>query len=601
MKSSGNGYLKGAAVLGAAAIISKLLGTLQKIPLQNLAGEEAFGIYNVVYPLYTFILTLAIAGLPLTVSAFVSEARALGRPGEARRVLRTATLTLAATGAFFFLALYLGADRIAALLGVPKTAAAIRSVSWALLLAPLMAALRGYFQGFGEMVPTAVSQVAEQLVRVAVMLVLLLYFLHLGYGPERIAAGATFGSSAGALAGLAVMLGYWRKERRLAEGGAGREEAASARPEGLPERARRAAERTSRSRSLSRAPEADESAEGTSRSRSRSRMPEMAESTERTSRSRSHTPEAAESTAAFVRRFLRAALPICLGSMALPVLTLVDSATLPRLLAAQGLSESARLHAVGLYNHAQPLVQLTSLIVTSMTAALVPAIAEAKAAGNRELIAKRTELPVRFAWLIGFAASFGLAAAAKPINIMLFTSPEGTRTMAILAFTAAFSTLQIVSGSVLIGLGQAKRPALYLFAAALVKLALNALLVPAFGIAGAAAAGVAAYALAAGLNLAALTRHAGVRFPASAYLRRPLFAALAMTAAVLAVRVGLAGFGDGRAAASATALAAVALGAAVYGAALFRVGGLTRADAAALPGGASRLVPLLERLRLLRR
>ncbi len=469
-------------MLGAAAIVSKLLGTLQKIPLQNLAGEEAFGIYNVVYPLYTFILTLAVAGLPLTVSAFVSEARALGKPGETRRVLRTATATLVSTGLLFFLLLYGGADAIASLFGVPKTAAAIRSVSWALLVAPVMAALRGYFQGFGEMVPTAVSQVAEQLIRVAVMLGLLLYFLHLGYGPEKIAAGATFGSTAGALAGLLVMLGYWRREQRL-----------------------------------------------------RAYLPEEAGAADMP------YPVQTEPAGAFVRRFLRAAIPVCLGSMALPILTLVDSATLPRLLAADGLAESARLHAVGLYNHAQPLVQLVALIATSMTAALVPAIAEARAAGSRELLARRTELSVRCAWLIGFAAAFGLAAAAKPINIMMFTSPEGTRTMAILAFTAAFSTLQIVSGSVLIGLGEAKRPALHLFAAAVLKLVLNALLVPFFGIAGAAAAAVAAYALAALWNLAALTRLTGVRFPAAAYLWRPLAAALAMTAAVLAIRIGFLG------------------------------------------------------------
>ncbi|MEO3947908.1 polysaccharide biosynthesis protein [Gorillibacterium sp. CAU 1737] len=525
-------------MLGIAAIVSKLLGTLQKIPLQNLAGEEAFGIYNVVYPLYTFILTLAIAGLPLTVSAFVSEARALGRPGEPRRVLRTAAIVLGVTGLLCFLLLYFGADGLASWLGVPKTAAAIRSVSWALLLAPVMAALRGYFQGFGDMTPTAISQVAEQLVRVAAMLGLLLAFLHLGYGPERIAAGATFGSTAGAAAGLLVMLGYWRRRR----------------PDLPPE--------------------------GTSRQRAAS-LP-------------------AEPTGAFVRRFLAAAVPVCLGSMALPLLTLVDSATLPRLLGGEGFAEQARLHAVGLYNHAQPLVQLVALIATSMTAALVPAIAEARAAGRADQVARRTELSVRFAWLIGLAASFGLAASAKPINIMMFTSPEGTRTMAILAFTAAFSTLQIVSGSVLIGLGAAKRPALHLFAAALVKLALNALLVPRAGIEGAAIAAVVAYALAAGANLAALTRLTGVRFGTATYLARPFVAVLAMVAAVLAIRIGLLGLGGGRSAASLTALAAVVTGAVVYVAALFRTGAVTRADASALPGGSSRLVPWLERLRLLR-
>lgn len=49
--------LQGAFILSAAAIISKLIGTLQKIPLQNLGGDAVFGIYNTVYPLYTMLLT----------------------------------------------------------------------------------------------------------------------------------------------------------------------------------------------------------------------------------------------------------------------------------------------------------------------------------------------------------------------------------------------------------------------------------------------------------------------------------------------------------------------------------------------------------------
>lgn len=56
--------LQGAFILSAAAIISKLIGTLQKIPLQNLGGDAVFGIYNTVYPLYTMLLTVAMLGLP---------------------------------------------------------------------------------------------------------------------------------------------------------------------------------------------------------------------------------------------------------------------------------------------------------------------------------------------------------------------------------------------------------------------------------------------------------------------------------------------------------------------------------------------------------
>lgn len=564
---SGKGYLKGAAILGAAAVISKLLGTLQKIPLQNLAGEEAFGIYNIVYPLYTLILTLAIAGFPLTVSAFVSESLAAGRPQQAKRVLRVASASLLGTGLIAFVLLYGGADPIARLLGAAQTAPAIRSISWALLMVPVMAALRGYFQGYGNMIPTAVSQVVEQLVRVAVMLSLLLLFLRMGYGADRIAAGATFGSTAGAISGLAVMVYYYWRERR-----------------------------------------ADKL---TSRGAAELRSPGAASAVADTAAAAAHDqpqpqPLAQERTGALLLRFARTALPVCLSAVALPALTLVDSATLPRLLLRQGMDEAAALHQVGLFNHAQPLVQLVTLIATSMTAALVPAIAYARQRGETALLRSRTETAVRVAWLTGLAASFGLAVTAEPINRMLFDTATGSATMAILAFTAVFGTLQIVTASVLIGCGASRLPATYLFAATLFKLLLNLLLTPPLGLAGAAWASVAAYALASLLGLAALRRRVGASFPAAAYLGRPLAAAAAMCAAVYAVRFAADGLARltgadpaGRGLATATALAAVCLGAVVYAVVLLRSGGITRTELAAGPGALQRLIPLLTRLRLL--
>lgn len=143
--------LQGAAMLGLAAVASKMIGTLQKIPLQNMAGDAVFGIYNAVFPLYTLILFLATAGFPLVVSKFVSEYAADGRNAQAKQVLRVASVLLLASGILFFLLLYMGADVLADWMGAAQAAAAIRSVSFALLIVPVMSALRGYFQGYGDM------------------------------------------------------------------------------------------------------------------------------------------------------------------------------------------------------------------------------------------------------------------------------------------------------------------------------------------------------------------------------------------------------------------------------------------------------------------
>ena len=117
--STGSRLLQGAFILGLAAIISKIIGAFQKIPLQNLGGDGVFGIYNTVYPLYMLIITLAAAGLPLAVSKFVAEQNALGRPDESRRIIRLSSLLLGGIGIIMALLMYAGAPLIADMIRQP--------------------------------------------------------------------------------------------------------------------------------------------------------------------------------------------------------------------------------------------------------------------------------------------------------------------------------------------------------------------------------------------------------------------------------------------------------------------------------------------------
>ncbi|CAG7650019.1 lipid II flippase MurJ [Paenibacillus solanacearum] len=546
-QDAGSALLKGAAVLGLAAVVSKLIGTLQKIPLQNIAGDAVFGIYNAVYPLYILILFLATAGFPLVVSKFVSEYAAQGRLEEARRVLRVAAAALTVTGALCCGLLYFGSERLAAWMGAAQTATAIRSVSFALLLVPMMSALRGYFQGFQLMAPTAWSQVVEQAVRVVTMFTLLIVWMRAGFGPDAIAAGATFGSVTGAAAGLAVMLYYWQRERRgnqavMLPDGKGKERPAkSLREDG-----------------------------------------------------------------ALLKRMAAYAIPLCLGSIATPVLTLVDSFTVPRLLRGTGLGETEALYQFGLYNHGLPLVQLVAMIASSMSAAIVPAIAEARQRGDRAAVRRRAGMSLRVTWLLAFPAAVGLALLAAPINGMLFNTAEGTAAMSVLAFTALFSAVNIVASSVLQGFGAVRAPALYLLLAAGVKAAANAVLVPRLGIDGAAWAAVAAYALVGGLALAHALRACGVTAPSGRALLKPIAAIGFMALGLLAVTHGAAPLARWAAAmpprgiATAVALGGVAAGALVYALALLRFGVVTAAELAHVPQLAGKPLALLRKLRLLR-
>src|SRR4051794_1360653 len=88
----------GAALLGGAALLSKLIGTLQKIPLQNMAGDEVFGLYSAVYALAVMWMTLASAGIPVAVSVLVAERKAHGDEHGAQRVLRWSLGLLSLSG-----------------------------------------------------------------------------------------------------------------------------------------------------------------------------------------------------------------------------------------------------------------------------------------------------------------------------------------------------------------------------------------------------------------------------------------------------------------------------------------------------------------------
>ncbi|WP_249730732.1 polysaccharide biosynthesis protein [Paenibacillus sp. J2TS4] len=578
----GKSLLKGAAVLGAAAIISKLLGTLQKIPLQNMAGDGVFGIYNAVYPLYILILTVATAGIPIAVSKFVSEQTVLGRHDEAKRIFKLATAVLSVTGLLCFLLLYAGSGFIASWMGVGQTEKAIRSVSFALLLVPVMAALRGYFQGIQNMVPTAVSQVVEQFVRVCTMIVLLLYFTRLGRTDDWIAAGATFGSAVGAAAGLIVMLLYWWRRRE---------------PD-FPAIGPRDEFNSESNRELSR--------DSNSKPKQAVEDDEYATSAEEGKRPSAMGSEGpVEPASSVIRRFLRYALPICLGSLVVPLLTLVDTFTMPRLLMVRGTDEAGAMYAFGLYNHGLPLVQLVSMIATSMSAALIPAIAVAKIRNEPEVIRVRSELAIRFTWLIGLAASFGLAATAIPLNIMFFKSAEGWEAMALLAFTAGFSTVNIVTSSILQGMGAVKVPVIHLLVGVVIKIALNLLLMPLWGIQGAAVAAVLAYGTASGLNYRYLYKHARVRISASSAIYRPLLAVVCMCGAIFIIYFGLDAmmkvWTPGlslRIHNTILSLAAVAAGGIVYLLALFKTGAISRSELALVPSIGQKAEPILVRIGL---
>lgn len=518
--------MRGAALLGGAALLSKLIGTLQKIPLQNLAGDRVFGLYSAVYALAVMWMTLAAAGIPVAVSALVAERVAAGDERGARRLLRYAAVLLSASGLLAFAVLWAAAGPLAGWMGAPEAADAIRASSLALLAAPLTAALRGYSQGRLEMGRPALSQLAEQCARVAFMLCALGWALQRDWSAASTAAAVHGGLAAGAAAGLAAMLISGRRSRAydLDHRRASAEAAAPTEPGRV-----------------------------------------------------------------LLRRIVRVALPVAAGSVVAPLFGLIDAFTLPRFLQSAGDTAAAAMSAFGEYNRGVALLQLVSMAAGGAAAALVPSLTMGRGAapGISAESAARAAFAMRLAWWFGGAAAIGLAILARPINVALFADARGTAAMAVLGAAALGAALQAVSAAVLQGLGHLRAPAVHLALAALAKAVLNAALVPAFGIAGAAAAAACAYGAAAALNLRALHRLGALPPPRFADAGRPALALAALAATAGGGSLALSALTRElapRAAALLTSLPCIALGALAFAAALVAGGALGPREWRALPG-----------------
>lgn len=215
-RRSGQVILKGTLVLTAAGIIVKIIGSLNWVILSRVLGGEGMGLYQMAYPLYLLALSVSSAGIPVAVSIITAERFAEQDHRGARRIFRIAACLLAATGGLFSLLMYFGAGWLIEERFIRDARAyhSLVALAPAIFLVTLLAAYRGYLQGWQIMTPTALSQVGEQVFRVVTMLIFAT--LLAPRGVEYAAAGATFGAAPGALAGLLVMLFfYWRHRARL--------------------------------------------------------------------------------------------------------------------------------------------------------------------------------------------------------------------------------------------------------------------------------------------------------------------------------------------------------------------------------------------------
>lgn len=200
-------------ILLAAGIINRLLGFLPRITLPRVIGAEGVGLYQMGWPFLGVILTISTGGIPLAIAKLVAESESQGNEKKARRILHVSLALTTSISLFLMIICILAAPWITAhLFTDPRVYYTFLCMSPIILFVGVSSVFRGYFQGRQNMIPTAVSQIVETMVRIVTMLIFA--YLLLPYGLEYAAAGVMLGVLIGEVAGLAVLLIQYVSNRR---------------------------------------------------------------------------------------------------------------------------------------------------------------------------------------------------------------------------------------------------------------------------------------------------------------------------------------------------------------------------------------------------
>ena len=540
-------FVQGAVILAFTGIVIKIVGAAMRIILAALMGDEGIGLYQMAYPVYATLLTVSTAGIPVAISKLVSEKLALNDSGGAYRVYQISLGILIFTGLFFTLLLAAGADYFAENVAMDSRAyLPILVISPAIFFVTVMSAIRGFFQGFQQMGPTALSQFLEQIARVVTSVALVVYLLPLSL--EYAAAGAAFGAVSGGMVSLLVLvIIFYRKKPGIVK----------------------------------------------------NIQKEPLQNTKK------YTTE-------IVGRIVSLSIPITLGSIMVPLITLMDLAVVPSRLHDAGFDMERATALYGqLTGMALSLMYFPSVIVIALAISLVPAISEAFTLKSNKLLNYRLETSNRLTIMFSLPSAVGLFMLSLPqlsnaVTVLLYDNAESAYPLAILSWGIIFLAFYLTTTGTLQGMGYTLIPVKNMFYGGVIKIFLTWLLTvnPSIHVGGAAFGTVVGFFVVAALNMYYVIKLTGYRLNAGALLIKPLISVSVMAAVVfISYRlVFLLGdpFLSFRALNAFSTLVAIICGGMVYFIVLLYSGWVKEEELLALPKVGSYLVALSKRLKLLK-
>ncbi|MDR2267436.1 MAG: polysaccharide biosynthesis protein [Christensenellaceae bacterium] len=186
-----NGFIKSASSLILAIFIARIIGAVHRLPLAHILEPAGMGLYQLVFPVYAFLLSASSGSLPIAISMLVSSRLANAETNKAREILKTAMSALLLTSLVLSFVLAILSGPIGKLQGNSDTKLGFICIAPAVFFTSGIAVMRGWFQGNSNMLPSAISQITESVAKLVVGLALA--WLLLPYGIAYAVGGALAG------------------------------------------------------------------------------------------------------------------------------------------------------------------------------------------------------------------------------------------------------------------------------------------------------------------------------------------------------------------------------------------------------------------------
>ncbi len=545
--SKGSNFVIQGSILAVAGIIVRLIGILYRVPMTNIIGDEGMGYYSTAFNVYNIMLILSSYSLPLAVSKMVAARLAKGQYKNVTRVFRAALIYATIAGGAACYITWNFADFFAnALFNTPFCVYALRTLAPTIWIMAYLGVLRGFFQGHGTMIPTAISQILEQIVNAVISIVAASVLFKIGMDSNRVldatgypqafgAAGGTIGTGAGAFAALLfvvlLFLLYWPMVKR---------------------RARR--ERSQR----------------------------------------------ADSYGTISVTLFFTVVPVIISSAVYNINSVIDNSIMAYGMEALGRGDEF-LALWGIYNNKYMLlVHVPLAIANSLSSSLIPSLSGAVARKDRRAVLAKTGLAIRFAMLIAIPSAVGLTVLAAPVNNLLFSgsnNAEAIRMMIVGSSAVIFLSLSTVTNAILQGINRMHVPVRNAFISLLLHVAVLYIMLMVFrlGIYSMVFASILFAVFMCLLNAWSIRRYLKYRQEIVKTFLLPAVASAVMGAVAFGVYRGVTMIIHSNAAGTVLAVLAAVF---VYGILLIRLRCVDEEELGAVPGG-GKIISILRRFHML--